>query len=217
MERKSFELYVQTSMWIGGVAAAATGGALLAIVSSETPTWLIQSLRWLAIILLAALVSAVYMQLHAIRRLNELENNSHAGGVAAAPANQAAPATVATAAISTGAAGRKKPSFLQIFQHVLCLTMLVASVVLGVGLYRYQPAVETPPVAHWTVSSLGAAGGDTIIVMSNPDNSSVRVLTRHANDSRWLVEEVDPIRLNGPPAAAPVQPLPVGSATSPKP
>jgi hypothetical protein len=75
MERKSFELYVQTANWTGGIAAAASGGIFLALINHDTPPGLITWLRWIGISLLVALGAAAYVQFHAIGVLNAHENS----------------------------------------------------------------------------------------------------------------------------------------------
>ena len=164
MERKSFELYVQTAAWVGGLAAAATGGILLALINRETPESLIFWLRLIGGALVIALAAAAYMQFHAIAVLNARERKNDAE------------ADASTRHVAAS-------------QWVMLGGFAAVVVFLGIGLIRYK-ADDMPPV-RWAVAGVGSAGSDAIIVMSRTDSSAVRILFRKADEEAWRTTEVE--------------------------
>ena len=163
MERKSFELYVHTAAWTGGIAAAATGGVLLALVNHDTPASLIFWLRFIGVALLIALAAAAYMQFHAIAVLNAYERSNTTEAEASA-------------------------KHVGVSQYFMFGGLAIAAILLGIGLNRFQ--VDPKPPDRWTVAGIGNAGDDSIVAMSRPDSSTVRILTRKAGDDGWRVSEV---------------------------
>jgi|SRR5712672_1087982 len=164
MERKSIELYVQSAAWTGGIAAAATGGVLLALVNHDTPSSLVSWLRLIGVALLAALAAAAYMQFHAIAMLNAQERERP---------NDAT----------------KSAKHIAQSQFVMLGGLAVAVLILGVGLIRFH--MDAPPANHWSVAAIGNAGGDALVIMSRSDSSTVRILVRKAGQDNWQVSELN--------------------------
>ena len=164
MERKSLELYVQSAVWVGGVAAAATGGVLLALINHDTPLSLFPWLRMIGAALLVALAAAAYMQFHAIGILNARERHNEEEATASA-------------------------HHVFVSQLVMLGALGVAALFLGIGLILFRTD-ERPPV-RWTVAGIGSAGSDSIVVMSRADSSDVRILSRRGGEDAWHASNVN--------------------------
>jgi hypothetical protein len=160
-DRKSFELYVQTAAWTGGIAAAATGGVLLALLNPDVPRDLITWLRWIGISLLVALCASAYLQFHGIAVLNAKERDDQASVT-------------------------RNSKNLSASQLVMFLSLGCGAVLLVIGLFRF----EREPKSLWTVGGVSRVGSESLVVITRPGADSVKVLSRGIGQQTWLVTDV---------------------------
>lgn len=174
MERKSFELHLQSANWVGGIAAAAAGGVLLALLNEGTPASLVVWLRIIGVVLLVALGASAYTQLHAVAMISANE--------------KAASVTDEEEKEEWNQLGLTRRKFTQWSQNTMVYSLLLAAFLLILGLIFYEPKPE--PESQWTVVSVSATGGDPVVVMTKPGTGAVRILSRRAADTAWSVDEV---------------------------
>ena len=163
MARKSFELYAQVAAWTGGIAAAAAGGVLLALVSPETPASIIRILRALGFALIIAVVACGYMQYHAIGVVNAHEREAK----------------------EDIESSRK---YLGWSQRAMIVAFAVALLALAVGLLMFKP--NSPGSKAWSVVGTSSSERESLVVMGRAGSSTIRTLTRIAGRDGWTVCEV---------------------------
>lgn len=194
MERKSFELHVQSANWVGGIAAAAAGGVLLALMNENTPASLVIWLRILGGVLLVALGASAYTQLHSLSVLSALEKSDEAG----------LPADKKEAWLKV--AGDRQGNS-QFSQTTMVYSLLVAALVLFLGLIFFKP--NTKPAPEWAVADTTSGHGGDVIVLTKADTGAVRIVSRRMGEEAWHVSEVA--------VAGDVSPAPAQQPASPPP
>jgi hypothetical protein len=163
MERKSFELYVQTAAWTGGIAAAATGGVLLVLLNPDVPRGLVVWLRWIGISLLVAIGAAAYVQFHAIAVLNALERDEDEDA-------------------------QRKGRYLATSQLIMFWALGGAAICLAIGLLKFEQ--ERKPDAAWTVAGVSTTSAESFIIMTRADSAAVKILTRNGGEQKWTANDV---------------------------
>jgi hypothetical protein len=172
MARKSFEVYAQVAAWTGGVAAAAAGGVLLALVSPETPHSIILTLRILGFALIVAVVACGHMQLHSVLVINAYERQVKKD-------------------IDTSR------THLRWAQWFMLVAFSIALVALAFGLLFFHRDSHDA----WAVVGTSSSERETLVVLGRKDLSTVRTLTRVPGQSGWTVCEISPDRLGDVAAA----------------
>lgn len=161
-DRKSFELYVQTAAWTGGIAAAATGGILLALINPDLPRTIATWLPRIGIALLVALIGSGYLQFHAIAVLNAKERSD------------------ATSAEKSG-------KYLAASQFVMFSAIGLAALLLCIALFEFQP--EPKPPGPWTVAGANTSATETLVILTRANSDKIRVLTRNSTDKTWVATD----------------------------
>jgi hypothetical protein len=159
---KSFELYVQAAIWMGGIAAAGTGGLLAAILNPDLPASVLVWLRLVGAALVIALFAAAYMQFHAIAALNAKERSE---------------TSTSSQHIATS-------------QRTMLLAFGCSALFLLVGLICFHREPKSTP--QWLIAGSGASAGESWIVLSRLDGSKIKILTRSFGESTWSESVVNP-------------------------